>query len=262
MRSYQLLLLVSSFLLSTVAPTVQQAVTIDIHIPVTGAALAQARGANRYINKLLGDAGGEVDLSTRHKAHVTLYLTAWTCEASTLGFANMCPARVAASVAGVLMHMVATPPCVFHVQPPFVTGQYAMMDVDVTPCLQLWSDSIVNVSYHLAEPDQPVPDWVNTLPEKERNEKIRLNRLFGSPNVFSQFKAHVTIGWAANTSLLAAAVAKLSQTALGRPTAFTGQMVALGAVGLHGTVLVNQDFASFNITSRSRALRIRKNLKS
>jgi hypothetical protein len=61
--------------------------------------------------------------------------------------------------------------------------------------------------------------------------------------------AQVTIGWAANASLLADAVVSFAKTANARPTSFRAREVALGTVGPHGTVLAGQDFANFNITT-------------
>jgi hypothetical protein len=167
-------------------------VIIDVHIPVSGEALTQVRNANKYLKSMLGQAGGEVDLTNRDTAHVTLYLTAWTCDSTQGALSDSCINRVAAAVASVLPRIVAASPCDLSITTPFASGQYAMMNVDVTSCLQLFSDTIVNASYHLAQPNQPVPEWVEALSEPQRSEKIRLVKVYGSPNVFSQFEAHVS----------------------------------------------------------------------
>ena len=132
--------------------------------------------------------------------------------------------------------------------PVFSSGSYAMMDINVTDCVQLFSDVIVNSTCRLIEPDQPVPDWVNALPEgPTKREKIAFVKRYGSPNVFSQFQAHVTIGWAANETLLASAVEALRGSPLTRAPPFVGEVVALGAVGEHGTVLRGENFAEFQV---------------
>ena len=87
--------------------------------------------------------------------------------------------------------------------------------------------------YHLAVPNQAVPDWVQHLPEPERSEKIALIRQYGSPNVFSQFRPHVTIACDNNATALSAAFAqKMPQVHGG----WTPTAVVLGPTGPCGTV--------------------------
>ena len=40
-------------------------------------------------------------------------------------------------------------------------------------------------------------DWVEDLPEPTKSEKEALIKSFGSPNVFTQFAPHVTVGYGA-----------------------------------------------------------------
>ena len=61
-----------------------------------------------------------------------------------------------------------------------------MMNVTNTPCLQRYSDLVVNATHRLSQPNQTVPGWVHTLPEPERSEKIQDVEEYGSPNVFTQ----------------------------------------------------------------------------
>lgn len=65
---------------------------------------------------------------------------------------------------------------------------------------------------------------------------------YGSPNVFTQFAPHVTLGWANNTSLVASAVARLKREGiLAQPVRFKAEVVADGKTGDHGTVLKGND---------------------
>jgi hypothetical protein len=41
----------------------------------------------------------------------------------------------------------------------------------------------------------PVPDWVYSLPLKERRRALELIERFGSPNVLDRFQPHVTVGF-------------------------------------------------------------------
>ena len=110
---------------------------------------------------------------------------------------------------------------------PYAAGQFAMLNVTLTDCIQFASDSIVNETYSLAVPNQSVPSWVESLPEPERSEKIADVKKYGSPNVFSQFQPHVTIGWASNASAVEAAIAALTF----EPVTFSAEIVALGTTG-------------------------------
>ncbi len=80
----------------------------------------------------------------------------------------------------------------------YAAATYAMLNVTLGSCLQEYSDAIVNATYALAEPNQTVPSWVNSLPEPERSEKLALLAKYGSPNVFSQFQVRLRVrgAWA------------------------------------------------------------------
>ena len=69
---------------------------------------------------------------------------------------------------------------------------------------------------------------------------------YGSPNVFNQFAPHVSLAWSTDTEAIADAVKALNVST----TVFAGEIVAMGSVGPHGTVLKGKDLARFNITDR------------
>lgn len=101
--------------------------------------------------------------------------------------------------------------------------------------------------YHLAAPNQTVPDWVQHLPEPERSEKIAFIRQYGSPNVFSQFQPHVTLACDQNATALSAAFAQKEPQVLG---SWLPKAVVLGPTGPCGTVLFFDNFhnpISFNV---------------
>ncbi len=78
--------------------------------------------------------------------------------------------------------------CYIALNNTFTSDAYGMWTVNNNECLQLTSDTIVNATYDLIVPNQPIPSWVYKLPEPERSEKIAMIKKYGSPNVFDQFQ--------------------------------------------------------------------------
>ena len=171
--------------------------------------------------------------------HVTLYLTAFSCEdagalAGHSAPALPCQERIAATVAEVTG---AFGQCEVALTAPYAAGNFAMMNVSNSPCLQRASDMLVNATHRFSQPNQRAPDWVYALPEPLRSEKLRLVALYGSPNVFSQFDPHLSLAWGPDAVSVAAAIEALPTAP---PSVFVGEIVALGSVGPHGTVLQGQ----------------------
>merc|ERR1711865_431882 len=102
-----------------------------------------------------------------------------------------CLPKIESRVTRVLAKLATEPPCPIQLSAAYAAGTYAMMNVSLSPCLQRYSDLIVNATYGYARPNQTAPGWVHTLPEPERSEKIAMSAKYGSPNVFSQFQPHV-----------------------------------------------------------------------
>lgn len=199
--------------------------------------------ANDFLSSRLKD--NEIDFHTYHTPHVTLYLTEWRCDDPPPG--SECKEPLVDAMASAIRALEASKPCVITVGSPYAAGNYAMLNVSLTSCLQLASDTLVNGTYRLAVANQSVPSWVRDLPVPERSEKAADVREYGSPNVFGQFQPHVSVGWSPDASAVAEAVGALR---LGQTT-FEGSVVALGTTGPHGTVLKGKDLASFNLTASS-----------
>lgn len=253
---------VAMLLLAVVSGDRQDPIYVDIHIPVVqDPTYERVLSANQFLNKMLGN--NEIDFANTHTPHVTLYLTAWTCPASR-GTAEYfdpgpgprhetCVQQIEDRVSSVMYDLYVPGkfgPCSVSVGEPFAAGTYAMMNVTVDGCLQKYSDTIVNATHKLSEPNQTVPSWVESLPEPERSEKIHDIEKYGSPNVFAEFQPHVSIGWSSNATAIAEAVAEMKKHLNTSSSSFQGDVVALGSVGLHGTVLQRQDLAIFNVTNR------------
>ncbi len=196
--------------------------------------------ADARLNADLGNA--EIDLQNAATPHVTLYLTAFSCEdavalAEEAGHsapALPCRERIAAAVAEITR---AFGQCEVSLTAPYAAGNFAMMNVSNSPCLQRASDMLVNATHRFSQPNQRAPDWVYALPEPLRSEKLRLVALYGSPNVFSQFDPHLSLAWGPDAASVAAAIEALPAAP---PSVFVGEIVALGSVGPHGTVLQGQ----------------------
>lgn len=208
----------------------------DVHLPLLGGAASAAIAANAFLSTRMAN---EVDLNSTAMPHVTLYLTEWMCDPQE----HACKDPVNDALSGAV-YGLATHTCSVEVGAPYAAGQFAMLNVTLTECIQFASDSIVNETFALAVPNQSVPSWVDSLPEPERSEKIADVKKYGSPNVFDQFQPHVTIGWASNASAVEAAIAALTF----EPVTFSADVVALGTTGDHGTVLRGQDLARFNLS--------------
>lgn len=127
--------------------------------------------------------------------------------------------------------------CPVQLQGITIQGAYAMWDVEVSPCMQKWSDLLVDALHAYIVPDQPIPDWVLALPEPMKSEKIAMIKKYGSPNVFDQFQAHVTLAWD-DQEPMQPAFQKLNL----QPKIVPSVAVAVGSVGPHGTVIRGGSF--------------------
>jgi hypothetical protein len=221
--------------------------TADIHLPLSGPAEAAALAANDFLSTQMDN---KIDFHTLHSPHITLYLTEWSCAQNTSE--HECKDPVVDALSSTL-YGLASQLCNVSVGRPFVSGSYAMLNVTLTSCLQRYSDAVVNGTHQLALPNQTVPDWVYSLPEPTRSQKIHDVQVYGSPNVFDQFAPHVTIGWASNVTMVAAAVTAMGPSP---PSTFVAATVALGVTGDHGTVLRGKDLAVFNLTTGGDPCRV------
>jgi hypothetical protein len=137
---------------------------VDIHIPVGGTSYDAAVMANAFLNQHLGSK--EIDFGNKHTPHVTLYLTQWSCPSSRYSSAGassgtkpLCTSKIEDSLAGVMYELFVPGqfgPCPITLSAPYAAGLYAMMNVTNTPCLQRYSDLVVNHTHSLSQPNQTV----------------------------------------------------------------------------------------------------------
>lgn len=220
---------------------------VDIHLPVVGTAYDQVVKANKLLNTQLGNS--EVNFESTDIPHITLYLTSFTCPTNT-NTNDICVDKIKDAI-DTIEYGLAFQICNVTLSQPFAAGTYLMLNVSLTSCLQHYSDTVVNTTYKLSQPNQTAPSWVHSLPEPERSEKMHDITEYGSPNVFNQFQPHVTIAWSNDTSAIKKAAASLEFKSI----TFTSNFLGLGSVGNHGTVLRDEDYALYNLTARGNACR-------
>jgi hypothetical protein len=200
-------------------------VNIHVKLDVAGEQLAQQVDLTLH-SQLPHD---QIFLNSINQPHVTLYLT---------DFGNNIP-----ELLSILTRLAPKLiPCPLILSSFTVNGSYSFWGVENTACLQRLSDIVVNNTYHLAAPNQPAPSWLNSLPPLERAERLHLNQVYGSPNVFAGFAPHITICYDDSASdpvqKAISALPTVSYSSFNRT-------IGAGAVGNWGSVLRGQDFADF-----------------
>eukprot|EP00743_Colponemidia_sp_Colp-15_P001959 GILK01002131.1.p1 GENE.GILK01002131.1~~GILK01002131.1.p1 ORF type:complete len:263 (+),score=52.69 GILK01002131.1:75-863(+) len=210
--------------------TVDSDVTnVNIHIKVTAAeGKTAALLAFHELGKTLKQNG--LNFDGTNDPHVTAYLTDFTT--------SRIP-ELAARVAAVVQKLG---PCSLEMDKLVVSGAYGMWNVKRNECLQRYSDEIVLATSDLVAPSakENIPDWVWTLPEPLRSEKLDMIHKYGSPNVFASFQPHLTLAYDTAEPLDAAFAALHVPEEL----SFPAEVFALGSVGIAGSVLTGKDFAT------------------
>ena len=237
---------------------VADAVLLDIHLPLKSPTnewqqecpYSQALESNRILRHYFAQTGERVDFFTPlHIPHVTLYQAEFDLEKDNSTGTNgteIDPAKLDVfldtlsdmSLAGAL------PQCEVVLDPPeIVFGAYTQWPVQASDCLQMLSDSIVDELNKFIKRPPTIPDWVWTLPEPQRSRKLEMIRRYGSPNVYSEFQPHVTVGYDATTPTNSTAkrarerVMNRIADMMPKPCGGMIRTGAVGKVGIGGTVL-------------------------
>jgi hypothetical protein len=79
-----------------------------------------------------------------------------------------------------------------------INGAYTMLPVKKNACIKHLSDSLLQPLQSFLKSPAEVPEWVYSLPEPERSQKISQVQEYGSPNVLENFEPHVTVGYNEN----------------------------------------------------------------
>jgi len=144
-----------------------------------------------------------------------------------------------------------------------INGSYTMLPIELTPCLQTLSTTLLHaLQSHLHHPIQ-VPSWVANMDEPERSKAIYRTRQYGSPNVLEAYVPHVTVGYDPSISK-----SLTSQWKVGKMNEWNNlykqerehciddvQGIALGMTSVGGTVLANSRMGYWNVSSRPRVVK-------
>eukprot|EP00744_Colponema_vietnamica_P000848 GILI01001473.1.p1 GENE.GILI01001473.1~~GILI01001473.1.p1 ORF type:complete len:273 (+),score=58.43 GILI01001473.1:76-894(+) len=207
---------------------------IHVKVPKSSALYGHAFSMSHDINK------NDIDFTETHDPHLTFFLTDF-------------PSKSVDAIAQRLRELFAKEKlsgCVAQINAGHAQGAYAMLDGPRDGCIGQLSDKIVEALGDLVSPGakKRIPSWIKTLPEPMRSEKIDMIHKYGSPNVFSQFLPHVTVGFAPSAD--SADVKKsfdASFANLPLPQEFEVLEVVVGRTGVGGTVLKDQDLARIPI---------------
>ena len=136
-----------------------------------------------------------------------------------------------------------------------INGSYTMLPIELTPCLQILSTTLLHaLQSHLHHPIQ-VPSWVANMDEPERSKAIYRTRQYGSPNVLQAYVPHVTVGYDPSISKSLTSqwrVDKMNEWnnlyKQERETCIDEvQGIALGMTSVGGTVLANSRMGYWNV---------------
>ena len=140
-----------------------------------------------------------------------------------------------------------------------INGSYTMLPIELTPCLQTLSNSLLHaLQSHLHHPIQ-VPSWVANMDEPQRSKAIYRTRQYGSPNVLQAYVPHVTVGYDPSISN-----SLTSQWRVDKMNEWNNlykqerehcidevQGIALGMTSVGGTVLANSRMGYWIVRSTS-----------
>lgn len=199
---------------------------LDIHIPLPkGCLLTQALRANLMLQETSRSENGMgeneswegVDLFTKHRAHITLYLADFDLEAepnngttsTTLNQTKVDAFLKTIDSLNFTSTNASHCPLSFTTETPasdsffsinndkyfIINGGYTMIPVKNNPCLQELSDRLLTPLHEFLKLPAQIPSWVTELPEEERREKVSKITQYGSPNVLENFEPHVTVGY-------------------------------------------------------------------
>uniref|UniRef100_A0A7S2U8F8 Uncharacterized protein n=1 Tax=Attheya septentrionalis TaxID=420275 RepID=A0A7S2U8F8_9STRA len=236
--------------------------SLDIHVPLRSITGLCAYNFAINANLLLRQVGGSdeyVDLFSLHVPHVTLFLTDFNVETivqngtSTYTIVNQTKLN---ELFGILQSVVTQHSQTFcrlglsrsHI----LRGPYAMLSVLNRDCLQRLSNDVVQATQPFVTPGQAIPDWVMSLPEPERMRKIKWIQEYGSPNVFSDFDPHITVGYNTNVSLASRRQQALQQIVIPSDCSGHLQSLGVGKVGEKGGTVLESGIlftTQFNVSS-------------
>jgi len=131
------------------------------------------------------------------------------------------------------------PNCTITMNHAGASGSYYLWHSNIPPCLQSMSNAFVESLSQFRDMNQTVPKWLDDIPEPQRSEMIKLQKLYGSPVVMSYFDPHITVAWD-NQELMT----PLDDITFPQFNITVSQF-AVGLTTAHGAVLRNHDLIAF-----------------
>ncbi len=135
---------------------------------------------------------------------------------------------------------------------------------DPYQCLQLLSNQTVEKFSKFRSSNISIPEWIYSLPEPLREEKIQQILLWGSPNVFNQFVPHITLFYDNSIEIdgpiIDRTLEQLEEKNIPTRAKFpnNGIEMAIGLTGPYGTVIRGKDLAS-GIISFQNSIQLNNN---
>eukprot|EP00816_Leptocylindrus_hargravesii_P008313 CAMPEP_0196811310 /NCGR_PEP_ID=MMETSP1362-20130617/17070_1 /TAXON_ID=163516 /ORGANISM="Leptocylindrus danicus, Strain CCMP1856" /LENGTH=263 /DNA_ID=CAMNT_0042186589 /DNA_START=78 /DNA_END=869 /DNA_ORIENTATION=+ len=217
----------------------QDKVLLDIHIPLTksqSCAARQARASNLYLRNHDGAYHQEIDFPKLHTPHATLYQTQFY--KSDLPEIKSTVENIAAEFLGSYSTSRNCEGIELELTHKISSGNYAMLDIAPNPCLRKLSDVIVQSLLPYVVFPAEIPEWVHHIKNaKQRARKMELVQLYGSPNVLDEFQPHVTVGYNEVDPSGQRTVFLGMDTHGSDDCAGVFDTVAIGFVGIGGSVL-------------------------
>jgi hypothetical protein len=216
------------------AASLSEVLGINVHLTFAPPLLSRVIAANANFSN------ESIRFPRPHIPHVTLYLSKFP-ESSLPHLLDAI--REAAKTPAFTM------PCVSNLSSAAVIGNYSMLQVAISSCLQYMSDMVVERTHHLALPNQTAPQWLLMLPEPLRSMKMDMLSRFGSPSVFAQFDPHITLACSASSAEVVLAIRALD----GIRSPFIPLQLQVSRSGVCGTVLSEQTMLSIDLSPLSNS---------
>ena len=271
-----------------------QSIYLDIHVPLPqrGCLEYQALFANRLLSSSTRPVSStaetdssdgasssttsseQVDLFNKHTPHITLYLANFDLEVNnnnnielqqlnetkvnefkqTISSLNFTDISIGLQNCHLSFKSTANDDIFYN-----INGSYTMLPIELTPCLQTLSTTLLHaLQSHLHHPIQ-VPSWVADMDEPQRSKAIYRTRQYGSPNVLEAYVPHVTVSYDPSISK-----SLTSQWRVDKMNEWNNlykqerehcidevQGIALGMTSVGGTVLANSRMGYWIVRSTS-----------
>ena len=132
----------------------------------------------------------------RHLPHITLFLSDFSITLEDQEGREQLQELFQVLQDAILANVPCNTPLLVQTNPhPNLSGPYAMYVLPSFPCLQSLSNTILYAVQPYVNHSQPIPSWIQDLPEPSRSKKIDYIKRYGSPNVLDEFDPHVTVGY-------------------------------------------------------------------